>query len=322
MSKLFKKTIIVTALTTALAACGGGGDSEAPATNPGGTTATTTTAPTTTLTFNLSESSLTIDELTKKDIDVTVNYSGSSNLTYSYDVKTVNSDSYSDISITGNKITVNANDVDQNVTYDVDITLSDGTVTHMESFSVEVMNKPDDSIIAQAELWGNGNTLFAMIEFDEMLDIYLKAAYFSKGIQKSEIEIFEQKYNDLKTSILENSNSELMTSLQSYIVNYSAGIESGAALLNKVNLVQELAKDNANSLIAILNELSDISSGALPKLSVDKLKYIERYSAFSSIIGNESMGSFTDDVWRFSGEFEFMNTLVSKLGNTTDCSAN
>lgn len=319
MSKLFKKSIIITTLTMAISACGGGGES-ATETNTG---STGSAGPTLSLSFNLSQSSLTIDENAQKEVSVTVNYTGTGvgTLSYSYDVTTSNSDDYSNISISGDKITVAANEVEQNVTYSVEVTLSDGTLSDTKSFTVSVLNKPQDSNIAEAQLWTDGNNLFSMNELDPMLEVYVKAAYFNGGILESEIEIFEQEYADLKSQILKNTGSALLSGLLTTINDYSSGTTSASGLLAKVNEVKALAKTSSNKLIAKINELSSRSGGSLPELSPNKLMYVQEYGVFSSVIGNESMGSFDNDVWSFTGKFEFMNTLVSELGNTTECSA-
>ncbi|MCP4986751.1 MAG: hypothetical protein GY928_12070 [Colwellia sp.] len=48
-------------------------------------------------------------------------------------------------------------------------------------------------------------------------------------------------------------------------------------------------------------------------------QYNDKYQAFSGIIGNTQMGSFDGDTWTFKQEYQFLNTLIPVLGNTTNC---
>jgi hypothetical protein len=140
MSIKLSKTLILAALVATLSACGsGGGDST------GSSSGTGSTGNSATLSFSLSNSSLTMDENTQASISANVNYTGSASLSYSYDVTTQGAAAYSSISISDNNINVDANDVDQDVTYSVDVTLSDGTLSDTKTFQVSLKDLDVDT---------------------------------------------------------------------------------------------------------------------------------------------------------------------------------
>lgn len=413
--KLFSKTLISAALAATLSACGGGGSDSTGASTGSGSTGSGSTGTTTTLSFSLSNSSLTMDENTQSTISTNVNYNGSASLSYSYDVTTEGASAYSNISITGDTITVNANDVDQDVTYSVDVTLTDGTLSDTKTFQVSLKDLDmdndglsislDSSLIINegqsalamvdvtydsteeityqveysqdvgitdssnansltfeapeldasvdvvatitatagdatatdqvtislnnisgsvelesAELWASG-AAFTMNEFDEFLNIYTHAAYLSGGIKMSEKGEFSSSYEQLKTSASSQSESTELADLTEAIGIYMAGDINSKELMEKTKVVQDLATEHSNSIASLLNQVAGIAAGSLPEIELNKFSYNEQYQVFTSLIGNDSMGSFNGDTWEFSGSYEFMNTLVTVLGNTTQCEA-
>ena len=86
--------------------------------------------------------------------------------------------------------------------------------------------------------------------------------------------------------------------------------------------VKTLAGAEYNKLAENINLLASLTNDNLPTLPSLNYQYSDKYQVFSGIIGNRQMGSFNSGSWKFSQEYQFLNTLIPSLGNTTACEAN
>lgn len=424
MSKLFTKSLLAIALTSTLAACGGGGEGSSTGTNTGSTGSTGGT--TASLDFSLAQQSISMDELTQKDISVDVNYTGSGTLSYSYQLNDNSASSYSDISISNNTVSVSANDVNEDVSYSVDITLTDGQLTKTKTLNVSISDldndnsdddNDDDNVVdtislslssdsvtikenmdasveivtdysgskdlsysvtysedqgvshnlSGSQLTFNANRInsdtsvvatvmvtdgtvsdakeisiqlvndltilntaknwayslpFTMNELDNLLDYYIKAAYFAGNVKNSEKDSFASQYTLLKNQISEKNNGLQIQSLKNHIDDYESELISLSELEDKLESFISLVNEDSNQLVSLINQLSVLSDGSLPEIALDKYSYTDEYIGFSVIIGNEQTGSMVDGSWVLNDNYKFMNTLISALGYTSECESN
>ena len=418
MSNLLIKSATAIALSSILAACGGGGGGSSTGTQttpPNGNNGTTTT----TLGFTLSQQSVSMDELTEKSVNASVNYNGANSLTYSYSFSNQTAQGYSSISESNNVFTIAAREVEQDVSFTVDITLSDGTLSETKTLTVSIDNVEDEvtpdpdtisvtamptsidlqsgssetidldlaytgsgqvtysvsyddqigmtheivdnqvtftapmvedsveliativatdgvisdsatvmvkivenaDLMAEAEAWANSNP-YSMNELDNLLRYYVNAAYFAGGIKNSEKETWVQNYVSLQEQIALKNEGEEIVQFRLDLEDLKNGWMTQSDFQGKFTAFKAHVNSQSNQLISMLNDLSDLSDGALPSLDADRYAYSEEYTVFSSIIGNASTGSLQEGTWVLNSEHEFMGTMISSLGITSQCESN
>ena len=157
---ILKKIIPIT-LSLSMIACGGGETSKSPSNNisPDGSSSTPSTPE---LTLQLSESSVTVDENNKTSVSFSTNYSGSAQLTYTVNYE--NTDSVT-LSASEQVLSIDAKEVEQDVTLQAEVTVTDGTISSSQSISISINNIPDLTFnvdTALIELEENSNAVFQL----------------------------------------------------------------------------------------------------------------------------------------------------------------
>jgi hypothetical protein len=316
MSKLNKKIIMSAFSALALSACGGGGESdEAKPTQ-------TIPVPTPTLSLSLSESIITINEDEQGVISLNASYTGQSTIAYTVSFSSEISGLTAEV--VDNELRISAGELENEHVISLTLTAS-STVDNLSAekwLEINLNNLSVIAVIGEVELWNDIDSVFKLDDFEFLSPMYAKAAYFNGAITKSEYQIKISEFEALKVKATNKKTSEENTLLSNSIADYQSNLITETELISLLSGVQTLTNTEYRQLAEKVNELALLTDGALPLLSSESFGYVEEYGVFSGIIGAESMGTFTDNMWQFSEEYQFLETLIPALGINNECSAN
>jgi hypothetical protein len=315
MSKLNK--IIISAFSAlALSACGGGGGSD----DAKPTQIIPVATPT--LSLSLAESSIVISEDEQGVITLGVNYTGQSTINYivsfSSDISGVTAE------VVDNELRINAGELENEnvITLTVKASSTVDNLSVEQSLEVSLNNSSATMVIDEVELWSDVDSVFKFDDFDLLSLMYTKSAYFNGAISKSEYQIKIVEFETLKNEAVNKKSSDENTLLSKGVTDYQSNLITETELIALLRGVKTLTSTEYNKLAEKITELAQLTGGALPLLSNLSIGYVGEYGVFSGIIGANSMGAFTDGVWQFSEQYQFLETLIPALGKNTDCSAN
>jgi hypothetical protein len=314
MSKLNKRIIMSACSALVLSACGGGGSDEAKATQ--------VIPVTPTLSLSLSESIITINENEQGVIGLSASYTGQS--TIDYTISYTSEISGVTAVVVDNVLRISADELENEHVITLTLTAS-STVDNIsveEFIEISLNNLSATTVIDEVELWSDVDSVFKFDDFENLSPLYAKSAYFNGAITKSEYQIKTEEFDILKSEAVNKKSSEENTLLSNSIADYQSNLITETELITLLNGVKTLTNNEYSKLAEKINELARLTDDALPLLSSESFGYVEEYGVFSGIIGAESMGTFTDDMWRFSEEYQFLETLIPALGINNECSAN
>jgi hypothetical protein len=319
MSKLNKKIMSAfsaLALSALASACGGGGGSdEAKPTQ-------TIPVPTPTLSLSLSESIITINENEQGIISLDTSYTGQSTIDYTVSFSSEISGVTAEV--IDNELQITADELENEHVITLTLTASSAAdnLSAEKSLEINLNNLSVTMVIDEVELWSDVDSVFKFDDFGLVLPIYAKAAYFNGAISKSEYPIKISEFEALQAEAVNKKLSEENTLLSKGVANYQSNSITETELISLLSGVQTLTNNEHSKLAEKVNELAKLTDEALPLLSSASFGYVEEYGVFSGIIGAESMGTFTDGVWQFSEQYQFLEMLIPALGKNSECSAN
>ncbi|UUO25267.1 hypothetical protein FGD67_20185 [Colwellia sp. M166] len=317
MSKLNKKLLLSTVSALVLSACGGGGEE----------TKTVTAPPakvTPTLSLSVAQSSLTINENDQGVISLSTSYNGQSTIDYS-------------VSFSSEIVGVSAEVIDQSLQLNIDELENDHVITltvmasstadnlsSEQSIEINLTNSSVVEVIDEVELWTDIESVFKFDDFELALlpTIYAKAAYFNGKLTSTEYQTRVSDFTAIKVEASNQKSAEENTSLSTGVTDYQVSSITETELVALLDKVKVLASSEYNKLVEKVNELALLSDETVPALPLDSFGYVETYGVFSGVIGATSMGTFVEEKWQFSEQYQILNTLIPVLGNTNECSAN
>ncbi len=316
MSNLIIKKIMITLCCITLTACGGGsGESQ--------TAPSKVVTPPATLSFSLAETSLAINEQEKAKITLTLDYTGTGDLSYA--IEFLPSTNKASAQVINNDLIITINELENALTSTLSITVSSSNsdVTAIEkTLELSLINTSVEVVLAEVELWKNSEQVFKFDDFDDAVTFYTKSAYFYGGLDNSAIAEKLTEFTAIKQSSMEKKSSPEVTQLAEALANYQNNSITETELKTFLMNVKTMAGAEYNKLAGNINLLASLTNDNLPPLPSLNYQYSDKYQAFSGIIGNTQMGSFDGESWKFNQQYQFLNNLIPSLGNTTTCEAN
>ncbi|MFT4848712.1 MAG: hypothetical protein ACJA0H_000428 [Francisellaceae bacterium] len=315
MSTLNKKLIILAFSTIVLSACGGGGASDE--------SKVTIPAPVDpTLSLSLEQTTLTVNENEQGIISLGTSYTGQSTIDYTVSFSPEISGVTAEI--VDKKLQINVDELENEHVVTLTVSASSTADNLLAEQSVDVLlnNASVVMIINEVELWTDVDAVFKFDDFELLLPVYAKTAYLNGAMTKSEYQIKTLEFETLKVEAVNKKLSEENTLLSEGIADYREKLITETELVTLLSEVKNLASNQYNSLAEKINELAQLTNDTLPLLSITSFDYIDEYVVFSGIIGAQSMGVFTAGEWKFSEQYQFIETLIPALGKTNECAAN
>lgn len=316
MSNLIIKKIMLTLCCITLTACGGGGGESK-------TTPPKVVTPAASLSFSLGEASIAINEQEEAKVALTLDYAGTGDISYaiafSPEVDEVTAQ------IINNELIITASDLENAASSTLSITVSSSNndVTAIEkTLELSLINKSVEAVLSEVELWKNSEQVFKFDDFDNAVTFYTKSAYFNGGLDNSAIAEKLTEFTAIKQNSIGKNSSPEVTQLAEASVNYQNNSITETELKELLVNVKTLAGAAYNKLAENINLLASLTNDNLPALPTLNYQYSDKYQAFSGIIGNTQMGSLVSESWKFNSHYQFLNTLIPSLGNTTTCEAN
>jgi len=298
-----------------LTACGGEGESK--------TTQPKVVTPATTLSFSLAETSREINEQEETKVILTLDYTGTGDISYaiafSPEVDEVSAE------VINNELIINVNELENELTSTLSITVSSSNsdVTAIEkTLELSLTNRSVEAVLAEVELWKNSEQVFKFDDFDNVVTFYTKSAYFNGGLDNSAIAEKITEFTSIKQNSMNKKSSTEVTQLAEASVNYQNNSITETELKEFLVNVKTLAGAEYNKLTKNINLLASLTNDNLPALPSVNYQYSDNFHVFSGIIGNTQMGSLVGESWTFNQEYQFLNTLIPSLENTTTCEAN
>lgn len=317
MSNLLIKKILLTLCCITLTACGGGSGESTTAPPK------VVTPPTATLSFSLGEASLAINEQEEAKVALTLDYTGTGDISYaiafSPEVDEVSAE------VINNELVITANELENALSSTLSITVSSSNsdVTAIErTLNLSLINRSVEAVLAEVELWKDTEQVFKFDDFDNAVFFYTKSAYFNGGLDNSAIAEKLKEFTAIKQSSVEKKSSPEVKLLADASANYQNNSITETELKGFLVNVKTLAGAEYNKLAENINLLASLNNDNLPALPSLNYQYSDKYQAFSGIIGNTQMGSIVGESWKFNQQYQFLNTLIPFLGNTTTCEAN
>ncbi|OUR60535.1 hypothetical protein A9Q74_13020 [Colwellia sp. 39_35_sub15_T18] len=307
---------MITLCCITLTACGGGsGESQ--------TAPSKVVTPPATLSFSLAETSLAINEQEKAKITLTLDYTGTGDLSYA--IEFLPSTNKASAQVINNDLIITINELENALTSTLSITVSSSNsdVTAIEkTLELSLINTSVEVVLAEVELWKNSEQVFKFDDFDDAVTFYTKSAYFYGGLDNSAIAEKLTEFTAIKQSSMEKKSSPEVTQLAEALANYQNNSITETELKTFLMNVKTMAGAEYNKLAGNINLLASLTNDNLPPLPSLNYQYSDKYQAFSGIIGNTQMGSFDGESWKFNQQYQFLNNLIPSLGNTTTCEAN
>jgi len=302
-----------------LTACGGGsGESQ---TAP--PKVVTPPAATPTLSFSLAETSLAINEQEEVKVALSLDYTGAGDISYaiafSPEVDEVSAE------VINNELIISADELENTVTSTLSITVSSSNsdVASIEkTINLSLINTSVEAVLAEVELWKNTEQVFKFDDFDDAVTFYTKSAYFNGGLNNSAIAGKILEFTAIKQNSIGKKFSPEVTQLAEASAHYQNNSITETELKELLVNVKTLAGAEYNKLAENINLLASLTNDNLPALPSLNYQYSDKYQTFSGIIGNTQMGSIVGESWKFNQQYQFLNSLIPSLGNTTTCEAN
>ncbi len=316
MSNLIIKKIMLTLCCITLTACGGGGGESK-------TTPPKVVTPPATLSFSLGEASLAINEQEEAKVALTLDYTGTGDISYAIAFAPIIDNVSAEV--INNELIITANNLENEVssTLSIKVSSSNSDVTAIEKkINLSLINTSVEAVLSEVELWKNSEQVFKFDDFDDAVTFYTKSAYFNGGLDNSAIAGKISEFTAIKQSSIEKISSPEVTKLAEAPVNYQNNSITETELKELLVNVKTLAGAEYNKLAENINLLASLTNDNLPTLPSLNYQYSDKYQAFSGIIGNTQMGSIVGESWKFNQQYQFLNTLIPSLGNTTTCEAN
>jgi hypothetical protein len=313
MSNLIIKKIMLTLCCITLTACGG----ESKTTPPKVVT------PPAALSFSLGEASLAINEQEEAKVALTLDYTGTGDISYAIAFAPIIDNVSAEV--INNELIITANNLENEVssTLSIKVSSSNSDVTAIEKkINLSLINTSVEAVLSEVELWKNSEQVFKFDDFDDAVTFYTKSAYFNGGLDNSAIAGKISEFTAIKQSSIEKISSPEVTQLAEASVNYQNNSITETELKELLVNVKTLAGAEYNKLAENINLLASLTNNNLPALPSLNYQYSNKYQAFSGIIGNTQMGSIVGESWKFNQQYQFLNTLIPSLGNTTTCEAN
>jgi len=323
MSNLIIKKLMLALCCIALTACGGGGSESQ--TNPPQivTPPPTTPTPTPTISFSLAETLLVINEQKETKVALTLDYTGTGDISYAIAFSPEVDEVLAEV--INNELIITANELENTVTSTLSITVSSSNsdVTAIEkTLNLSLINTSVEAVLSEVELWKNTEQVFKFDDFDNAIAFYTKSAYFNGGLDNSAIAEKLTEFTAIQQNSIGKKSSPEVTLLAEASVNYQNNLITESKLKELLVNVKTLAGAEYNKLAESINLLAPLTNDNLPTLPSLNYQYSDKYQVFSGIIGNTQMGSIVGESWKFNQQYQFLNTLIPSLGNTTTCEAN
>jgi len=304
-----------------LTACGGGGADKS--SDKSTTVPPKVVTPATTLSFSLAETSREINEQEETKVILTLDYTGTGDISYaiafSPEVDEVSAE------VINNELIINVNELENELTSTLSITVSSSNsdVTAIEkTLELSLTNRSVEAVLAEVELWKNSEQVFKFDDFDNVVTFYTKSAYFNGGLDNSAIAEKITEFTSIKQNSMNKKSSTEVTQLAEASVNYQNNSITETELKEFLVNVKTLAGAEYNKLTKNINLLASLTNDNLPALPSVNYQYSDNFHVFSGIIGNTQMGSLVGESWKFNQQYQFLNTLIPSLGNTTTCETN
>jgi len=300
-----------------LTACGGGSGetkTEAPK---------VVTPPAPTISFSLGENSLAINEQEEAKVALTLDYTGTGDISYTIAFAPIIDNVSAEV--INNELIITANNLENEVssTLSIKVSSSNSDVTAIEkTINLSLINTSVEAVLSEVELWKNSEQVFKFDDFDNAVTFYTKSAYFNGGLNNSAIAEKLTEFTAIKQNSIGKNSSPEVTQLAEASVNYQNNSITETELKELLVNVKTLAGAEYNKLAENINLLASLTNDNLPTLPSLNYQYSDKYQAFSGIIGNTQMGSIVGESWKFNQQYQFLNTLIPSLGNTTTCEAN
>jgi len=299
-----------------LTACGGGGGESK-------TTPPKVVTPPAALSFSLGEASLAINEQEEAKVALTLDYTGTGDISYAIAFAPIIDNVSAEV--INNELIITANDLENEVSsrLSIKVSSSNSDVTAIEkTINLSLINTSVEALLAEVELWKNSEQVFKFDDFDDAVTFYTKSAYFNGGLDNSAIAGKISEFTAIKQSSMEKKSSPEIAQLTEASANYQNNSITETELKELLVNVKTLAGAEYNKLAENINLLASLTNDNLPALPSLNYQYSDKYQAFSGIIGNTQMGSIVGESWKFNQQYQFLNTLIPSLGNTTTCEAN
>lgn len=318
MLQQLNKLLIISSLLIVLSACGGGGESQ---TTP--PKVVTPPPATPTISFSLAEMSLAINEQEEAKVALTLDYTGTGDISYAVAF----SPEIDEVSakVINNELVITANELENALSSTLSITVSSSNsdVTAIEkTLELSLINTSVDAVLAEVELWKDTEQVFKFDDFDNAASFYTKSAYFNGGLDNSAIAGKLTEFTSIKQSSVEKKSSPEVIKLAEASANYQNNSITETELKTFLMNVKTMAGAEYNKLAENINSLALLTNDNLSAFPTLTYQYSEAYQAFSGIIGNTQMGDYEGDIWKFNQRYQFLNTLIPTLGNTTTCEVN
>jgi hypothetical protein len=319
MSNLIIKKIMLTLCCITLTACGGG-SSETKTETP---KVVTPPAATPTLSFSLKETSLEINEQEEVKVALSLDYTGAGDISYALAF----SPAIDEVSaqVLNNELVITASELENatNTTLTITVSSSNSDVsTIQKTLELSLINTSADAVLVEVGLWKGAEQVFKFDDFDNAVTFYSKSAYYNGELDNSAIAEKLTEFTAIKQNSIGKKSSPEVTQLAEASVNYQNNLITETELKGFLVNVKTLAGAEYNKLTENINLLASLTNDNLPALPSLNYQYSDKYQAFSGIIGNTQMGTFDGELWKFNQQYQFLNTLIPSLGNTTTCEAN
>jgi hypothetical protein len=316
MKPKISKLFITSSLLLALSACGGSGESKKEPSK-------VVTPVTPTISFSLAKASLAINEQEEAKVALTLDYTGTGDTSYALAFLPLTNKVSAQVINNELIITVNELENTASSTLSIIVSSSNSDVTAIEkTLELSLINTSVEAVLSEVELWKNSEQVFKFDDFDDAVTFYTKSAYFNGGLGNSEIAGEISKFTAIKQSSIEKISSPEVTQLAEASVNYQNNSITETELKELLVNVKTLVGVEYNKLAESINLLASLTNDSLPALPLLNYQYNDKYQVFSGIIGNTQMGSLVGESWKFNQQYQFLNTLIPSLGNTTTCEAN
>ena len=295
-------------------ACGGGGTSKSPSSN-NSDEGNSTTPSTPDLTFQLDtalieleENSNAVFQLNQVEPNEAIEYT----ISFSIEINEAS------LSIENNELLIDVNELENDKSTKVTITASlpDKSITFEQSVELTLFN----SSFEQFKAWSDVDAIFEFNDFSLLPAFYAKAAYLHRAISYSEHKTYIDEYNTLLTSVKNQKVDFSSHSFIDAIASYEQNTMTESEVEDAFNIFKTQLLAQYDPLIEQLNAVASQLEGKVPLLSVGKLKYIPEYEAFSGIVGDTSLGGFSESTWAFTPENSVLESLIPMLG-ASDCKA-
>ena len=298
------KTVVLSLAALILTACGGSGN--------GGTNPIESKS----LSIELQNNIVSLDEGSTKNISFSVNYTGSDDL--AYDVESDHQDIT--VSVENKVVKITSPQIDSPLTGKITITATDGRLNDSKTFTVNVINLSLEELLASFNEYTKHQNAYDALEEDIRLARFYGDAAYLKGLVSYDEGI-------ALSNLVKNTRDKTLKDVKYYFVALQQKLDAYNNLTVTESELESAVAEftaalslHAKSTATEINNFNNNISLGFPLLDENNLTYHQNSGALGRLEDDKNLGAYNNEIWTFNENIAWLAKLATTSSAFKTCS--